>query len=400
MNAHSPRKPTILLLAVLAAALTVAHPAVTPADVPATAPTTRPTTAPAAPRYELLARRGEDRDAGPSKVRPTFRARFDATGDRLMTASTDRVEVWAVPSMKPVMEPLKLSPPIEAADLTPDGTLLLTAEKDGWLRVRRVGADAPLWSDQRPAGFEQAEFTPDGRSVMVVERRGRTVRLLDAGTGKATLTITDETSEYRLHAAISRDGTRIVTSSLGPTRVWSASTGKPVSSAPRFGSVFTISPDGRRVAGLAQAGEVSIFDAADGKALAKIKAEDRDDSQVANIWALAFSPDGRRIAISKDDLGVQIWDAATGNPASPPLKPLYCDIAPISSILFTPEGRRVVLANEHGASVWDVSTGTRLAEMDHTILGWPAPVGIAVTPEGRYVAVNFGGPVELWEHRR
>jgi hypothetical protein len=38
--------------------------------------------------------------------------------------------------------------------------------------------------------------------------------------------------------------------------------------------------------------------------------------------------------------------------------------------------------------------------VDGTIPGGPAPVGVAFAPDSRYVAVNFGGPVELWEHRR
>ena len=375
------------------------------------APTDRPpacgAAVPADPFYQRLARRGPEPRPGavePGTVggRPVrYAAGFDAAGRRLVTSTRAEVHVWQVPGMEPAQRPLALPPPVGAADLSPDGTLLLTVGGDGQLHVWRVGADEPLWGRRHGDGFAWATFSPGGRAVLLIERGSTTVRVLDAASGRETLAFTDGTAEHGLAAAISRNGSRVVTSSLGPTRVWSAATGRPVATLPRFGAVFAISPGGDRVAGLSGAGEVSTFDAASGKLLATIGAEERGDSQVANIWALAFSPDGRLVAVSKDDLGVRVWDAATGRAASPRMPlPAGRDDVPVSSVLFTPDGRRVVLGNSYGASVWDVAAGTRLAAMDEAVHGWPAPVGVAVGPDGRHVAVNFGGPVELWERRR
>lgn len=356
--------------------------------------------------YQRLVRRGNEPRGGrvePGEVNGrsvVYAARFDAAGRRLVTSTRDKVRVWDVPAMEPAGRPLALPPPVAAADLSPDGTLLLTVDGENRLSVRRVGADAPLWGRRHAAGFEQAAFSPDGRTVLAIARGEKTVRLLDGTTGRETLAFTDETSDYRLRAAVSRDGARVMTCSLGPTRVWSAATGKVVSSAKPFGALFAISPGGDRVAGQAQAGEVTTYDADTGRALAETEAEERDDTQVANVRALAFSPDGRFVAISKDDLGTQVWDAATGRAASRRMRLDDDDSGEASEILFTPDGSRVILGNFNGASVWDVATATRLAVMGGVMHGRPAAVGIAVAPDGRYVAVNFGGPVELWERRR
>ena len=366
-------------------------------------PTTRDNAAPNS-FYQRVVRRGAELRPGavePGKVgdRPVvYVARFDAAGRRLATSTRSEVHVWNVPSMEAAQKPIALQQPVEAADLSPDGESLLTVDGNGQLFVRRVGADDPMWGRRHVTGFEWAAFSPDGRSVLLIERGDKTVRLLDAVSGRETLAVHDATSEHGIEAAISRDGTRIMTSSLGLTRVWSATTGNLVSTAPRFGAVFAISPKGNRLAGQTDAGEISTFDATSGKSLITIKAEIRGDSQVANICALAFSPDGRFVAISKEELGVQVWDATTGQAASRRLPlPPNRDDTPFSSILFTPDGKRMILSNEYGASVWDVSTGTRLVTMANTIHGWPAPVGTAVSPDGQYIAVNFGGPVELWK---
>src|SRR4051794_1508388 len=262
------------LLAVLAAGLVAA------ADGPATresGPSTQPT-------YKLLDRRGDPPDnPWAADKNPAYRAHFNAKGTRLLTATADEVRVWTVPAMRPATKPLAVKPHVDAADLSPDGTLVLTADGDGWLRVRRVGAAEPLWGRRHEGGWEWAAFNPDGRSVLAVERGGRTVRLLDPATGKETLTITDETAEAGIEAAVSADGSRLMTSSLGPTRVWSTATGKPLARGRGFGSIFAIGPTGDRFAGQAQAGEVTAYNAAGGgKELATTAFAYRNDSQVAN----------------------------------------------------------------------------------------------------------------------
>jgi WD40 repeat protein len=389
----------ILLLTLAAAAAAMMGARLPAAEIP----TTSAATIPARPLYEVLVRRVDHAEAtrrtkNARDKDPISVVRFDARGERLLSVANDVVRVWDVPGMKPAAEPIISKSRVVAADLSADGTLLLIADSDGKLQVVRIAAAAPaIWGWHADGGFEQAGFTPDGRSVMAIERGGRSVRLRDAATGQETVTINDDTSKYRLNAAISRDGKRIVTSSLGPTRVWSAQTGKPLATVSVFGMMFAISPDGALVAGQAQAGEVTIFDASSGKAVSHIDSVYRRDSQVANVQALAFSPDGQYLAVARDDVGVRLWDARTGRPVSEGLNAEWGVASP--TILFTPEGKHVVLGDVHTASVWDVRTGKRTDRMDN----WgPSTydLALAMSPDGRYVAVNFADSVELWERRR
>jgi WD40 repeat protein len=345
-------------------------------------------------------RRISQSDQGPAKqygvkdARPVFAARFDAAGKTLLTTTHDAVYLWKIPSMEPAAEPLSVRPLITAADLSPDGSLILTADRAGSLRVRQVGGKEPLWTRRCEKGYECAFFHPDGKSVFVIERGDNAVRIIDALNGKESHAIHDTTSRYRLGAAISQDGDRIMTSSLGPTRIWSTRTGTAIAKFPAFGAIFALSPKGDRVAGQASAGDVSVFDVETGEELAVLDFGYRNDSQVANVHAVTFSPDGRFVARSVEDLGVQIWDLSAEKAKSRWLKQ-----APVSKMMFTPDGAHIILRNSDGATIWDVKTAGRIALMDKTIPGTPASVGTAVTADGRFIAVNYGGPVELWERK-
>jgi WD40 repeat protein/serine/threonine protein kinase len=67
-----------------------------------------------------------------------------------------------------------------------------------------------------------------------------------------------------------------------------------------------------------------------------------------------FSPDGRRVVTANDDNTARVWDAATDQPVTPPLK----HNAVVRHAAFSPDGRWVVTASEdQTAQVWDAATG-------------------------------------------
>lgn len=125
-------------------------------------------------RFELKARREGPRAFIPGELRSAeCWVKFSADGKRLLTASHDRVSVWDVPEMRPVVEPLPQEPLIKAADLSADGSLFLTADGTGTLRVWAVvgGAAEPRWSTRHEKGFVSASFSPDGRKVLIAPPR-------------------------------------------------------------------------------------------------------------------------------------------------------------------------------------------------------------------------------------
>jgi WD40 repeat protein/serine/threonine protein kinase len=77
------------------------------------------------------------------------------------------------------------------------------------------------------------------------------------------------------------------------------------------------------------------------------------------VTSAVFSPDGRRVVTASDDRSAQVWDAETGRAIGPRL--LHGEA--VLSAAFSPDGRRVVtacgkmLVGNGEARVWDASSG-------------------------------------------
>jgi len=109
----------------------------------------------------------------------------------------------------------------------------------------------------------------------------------------------------------------------------------------------------------------------------------------ASISSLAFSPDGLLIASGGTDGRVRIWQTPTGKP--------ICDLPPspgtIKGVAFSPDGRKLGVAQEDELRVLDIASGKLV---DNKSLGSLAglfqyslrPMKVAVAPdfiEGRYL---------------
>jgi uncharacterized caspase-like protein len=106
-----------------------------------------------------------------------------------------------------------------------------------------------------------------------------------------------------------------------------------------------------------------------------------------------FSPDGSRLATAKKGDGTaEIWDTAAGGLLTT-LKD--GDGGEISSIAFSPDGRRILTAQHRTAKLWDVSSGRRLTVLTgHS----DTVMSAAFSPDGsRVLTASLDNTAKQWD---
>jgi WD40 repeat protein/tRNA A-37 threonylcarbamoyl transferase component Bud32 len=239
--------------------------------------------------------------------------------------------------------------------------------------------------------FNWAAFSPDGQRL-ATGSRGRTVRVWDAHTGQAILSLQGHTSFVEC-VAFSPDGQRLASASLDQTvRIWDAHSGEEVFTLKgHTDTVWCVafSPDGRRLASSSRDRTVRVWDARTGQAILKLQ------GQMAAFEAVAFSPDGRRLASASRDDTVWIWDTRTGEK----VLTLKGHTDTVLSVAFSPDGQRLASASlDQTVRIWDTRTGQEVL----TLKGHTSGVrSVAFSPDGQRLA--SGGhdlTVKIWEAPR
>jgi len=251
-------------------------------------------------------------------------------------------------------------------------------------------------------------ISADGKRIIGSGRRqGNTatheLKVWDAETGKATLTLTNESPFVSL--TISGDGNSVAALLNGELRVWDTVTGAerfPIKGCRAFGSFgldydgsrlvahataesitawdvmtgkelytlrnegffrfyFELSSAGRRLVGTHN-GRLTVFDATNGKVLRTIplNQEEIDDIMRENFaaggfrnWGFVISEDGKRLATRqwKPKMRIKIWDLETG-------KELTTITDPQTRHLFlTADGRTLISCWKQTFRYWDVDAG-------------------------------------------
>jgi WD40 repeat protein len=265
----------------------------------------------------------------------------------------------------------------------------------------------------RGTGTSAAAFTPDGKTLITAGREGQ-IRLTDLGTGKKVRDLGKHRSWPEALAATA-DGKRVASAGQdGVIHVWDAATGADAVPLNGHASVLwhlATSADGKTV--LTEGGDevIHVWDAAG--------TERRRIAAGARVLGLALAPDGRHVVATIGDYerpmgSLRVWDVSTGADASPTGFP---KALPAGGFQFTPDGRTLVAFAERKLSAWAWPAGTKLwaAETPKpTAQGVNAVNAVAMAPDGRHFVVQgyrswyreerglrFGyaadGFVELWE---
>ncbi|HEY5910546.1 MAG TPA: serine/threonine-protein kinase, partial [Verrucomicrobiae bacterium] len=182
------------------------------------------------------------------------------------------------------------------------------------------------------------------------------VKIWDLEQGKESRTLTGYATSI-LSLAISSDGTRLATGSVGSSvdgnlRIWDLSTGKLETNITAFRgrvSAVAFSPDGRSLAigggdPYRREGELMLWEFAEQRFRFTLRGHE------GPVLAVKFAPDGKTLVSGGFDQIVRFWDVSTGNE----LGTIKGHTGPISSVAYDPAGEKLATGSlDRTVKVWN-----------------------------------------------
>jgi WD40 repeat protein len=319
-----------------------------------------------------------------------------ADGTSLVSANRDgRLRLWHV-------SPGAREARLQGAEDFPGGTAIAFSPAGQRVAVGDAGGHISLWDlsgahiaggmDLLKAPVSSLAFSRDGKMLAVAghEESGFLFEL--ANGDRVPL---EGHADLVNCVAFAPDGATVATgSSDGTVRLWSAPGGQPrrVLSATAMGPVLAVafSPDNALLAAGGEDKIIRIWDLKTGHVAQRL------EGSPEAILSLAFSPHAPILASAGRDQAIRIWGLGPGKMRSA----WTGHGGRVLSIAFAPDGETLASASVDGTiRFWDVATGRQVALMERT----PEARALAFSPDGQLLVATGQRPalhlLELGEKR-
>lgn len=314
-------------------------------------------------------------------------------GRRVVTASADgTARVWHVFAPGQRLEWQAHEDLVTWVGFSPEGTRLLTTSGDRSGHLWAAASGQSLGALRGHGGLINAgAWSADGKLIATASYDA-TVKLWDAAD-RHLLDTWEEHKALVSEAAFSPDARRVATAGYDKVvrvRPLGGGEAPPLILAGHEGVLRSVafSPDGRTLVSASDDRTARLWNAVDGKLLARLEGH-RDA-----VRSAAFSADGARVVTASNDLTARLWEAATGKE----VLTFTGHAGVLRSAALSPDGRFVLTsAYDRTARVWDARSGQQLEVLPVRGDGVRAA---AWAPDGGRVATgSLDGTVAIWELR-
>ena len=250
-----------------------------------------------------------------------------------------------------------------------DGKRIFVQGEDGVIRV----IDTATWQVAREFSFGQKvvpynwSLASKNDGVLAVGLEDGSILVCDTGTGQPLsppIRPKDSQLTERLKPILSPDGRWVAAANNSTCWLWDAGTGEQRAVFQGYGTnrgLFVFSPDSRIIAtGQGSYGNrPMLWTVPDGTRLGvpSIRPGGAYNTNGGTMPDMAFSADGLSLAVVYGSGGAEVFDVATRASKGAALP---ATLVSGSSLFFTPDGKRLVVAGDRAVYVIDWATGTRV----------------------------------------
>ena len=318
-------------------------------------------------------------------------------GAQMLTAGKDgTLKLWDLATTRLVRTFAGHRGAVTAIALSPDGSRALSGGEDKTIRLWELATGQLIRTVyahlDASGGVSSVAFSPDGGRLLSSNRWESAVKLWDAGTGRLVRMFHHAKGPLRSGvsaAVLSPDGTRVATAGNGEkaVKIWNAETGQLLQAfaEPVRGThKVAFSPDGRRLL-LADSKSITLWDTESGASLRTLGSHGLSDLYDILV---AFSADGALALTADHENGLELWSVETGQPVRT-FKPGLGRVVAVSRDV----ARAVTVGLSRTFKLWDIASRQELGAFERYASSVDS---VAASPDGTRL-LTLDNRVRLWD---